>query len=72
MNERELMYHGEYVNQFRSEIAFDPINKLGICVLFNAPVRYSSKVVPAFFNYCDSIKTASTAEQFTVSVDSLP
>ena len=72
MNERELMYHGGYVNQFRSEIAFDPINKLGICVLFNAPVRYSSKVVPAFFNYCDSIKTASTAEQFTVSVDSLP
>lgn len=72
MNDRELMYHGGYVNQFRSEIAFDPVNKLGICVLFNAPVKYSSKVVPAFYQFCDSIKTASAAPQFTVALDSLP
>jgi len=72
MNERQLMYHGGYVNQFRSEIAFDPINKLGICVLFNAPVRYSSKVVPAFYHFCDSIKTASVAPQFTATLDSIP
>ena len=52
---RTIMHHGGYVNQYRSEIAVDRKNKLAICVLFNAPSRYSSKVIPLFFSYCDSI-----------------
>ena len=52
---RTIMHHGGYVNQYRSEIAVDRKNKLAICVLFNAPSRYSSKVIPLFFSYCDSL-----------------
>ncbi|MEQ6121881.1 serine hydrolase domain-containing protein [Reichenbachiella sp. MALMAid0571] len=52
---RTIMHHGGYVNQYRSEIAVDRKNKLAICVLFNAPSRHSSQVVPLFFSYCDSL-----------------
>ena len=71
-NDRDIMYHGGYVNQFRSEIAIDRKNKLGICVLFNAPVKYSSKVVTSFFNYCDSIQNSLAPEHSSMAMDSVP
>ena len=46
---RELVYHGGYVNDFRTEIAIDRTNKVGICVLFNAPNDMASTVIPDFF-----------------------
>lgn len=54
---RTIIHHGGYVNNYRSEIALDRENKLGICVLFNAPTRYASRVVPTFFSLCDSLAT---------------
>ncbi len=57
---RRVVYHGGYVNQYRSEIAIDRENKIGICVLFNAPVRYSSKVIPEFIQYCENVSRDST------------
>jgi len=46
---RNIVFHGGYVNAYRSEIAIDRKNKLGICVLFNAPNHYASRIIPQFF-----------------------
>ncbi len=43
------IYHGGYVNGFRSEIAFNRREKLGICVLMNAPTELAGVCVPTFF-----------------------
>lgn len=47
---RNLIYHGGYVNYFSSQIAIDRENNIGICVLFNAPNPYTTKVIPEFFS----------------------
>jgi beta-lactamase class C len=47
---RNIVFHGGYVNAYRSEIAIDRKNKLGICVLFNAPNRYAGQIIPDFFS----------------------
>ena len=48
--DRMLIYHGGYVNYFASQIAIDRESGIGICVLFNAPNSYTSKVIPEFFS----------------------
>lgn len=47
----QIFYHGGYVNGFRSEIAIDQRNKIGICALFNSTCGYSDVVIPSFFDY---------------------
>ncbi len=44
-----IIYHGGYVNGFKSEIAFSRCDDIGICVLFNANSEFSKKCVPMFF-----------------------
>ena len=51
--DREISHHGGYVNGFRSEIAIDRGNKVGISILFNAPVGLANTVVRDFFNFYD-------------------
>jgi len=55
---QKVVYHGGYVNGYRSEIAFAPEEGLGICVLINAGSRYPLEVIPALFNHfkTDSLK----------------
>jgi len=48
--EDTIMYHGGYVNGYRSEIALIPSKKVGICVLINASNRFSAKSLPEFFD----------------------
>ncbi len=48
--EDTIIYHGGYVNGYRSEIALIPDKKVGICVLTNASNRFSSKSLPEFFD----------------------
>lgn len=48
-----IIYHGGMVNGFRSEIAFDPVKKLGIVFLSNSTCSYSSQSVPLFFQLWD-------------------
>jgi beta-lactamase class C len=43
-----LVYHGGYVNGYRGEILVHPEEKIGICVLVNAPSELASKAVPLF------------------------
>jgi len=47
---RDIVYHGGYVEGFRSEIAFDPESKIGIAVLFNSSTPVASQCVPRFIN----------------------
>ena len=46
-----LLYHGGYVNGYRSEVAIHPKSKLGICVLTNAPSKLADVGVPQFLEY---------------------
>jgi len=46
-----IVYHGGYVNGFKSEIALNRRTGLGICVLFNAHTELSKECVPKFFEY---------------------
>lgn len=46
---QKIVYHGGYVNGFRSEIAFDKETQTGICVLINAPSRFPLEVIPEYF-----------------------
>lgn len=47
---QRVVYHGGYVNGFRSEIAFAPDDGLGICILTNANSSYPLTVIPDLFN----------------------
>lgn len=45
-----LVYHGGFINGFRSEVAFDPIDKVGIAILSNGPGAFVNEAIPYFFN----------------------
>lgn len=49
-HERHVVFHGGYVNGFRSEIAFIPSEDIGIAILSNAPSWYINSAVPVFFS----------------------
>lgn len=63
-SEDTIIYHGGYVNGYRSEIALLPAKKTGICVLTNASNRFSSQAIPEFFDklsfWYDSIDSWQT------------
>lgn len=44
-----IVYHGGSVNDFRSEIALDRRDGIGICVLFNTTTPLANACVPAFW-----------------------
>jgi len=43
-----LIYHGGFVNGYRGEILIHPKEKLGICVLTNAPSELANQAIPVF------------------------
>ncbi len=51
-----ILYHGGYVNGYKSEIALDRREGIGICVLFNAHTEMSSACIPAFFEQWKAAK----------------
>lgn len=51
-----ILYHGGYVNGYKSEIALDRREGIGICVLFNAHTALASDCIPAFFEQWKSAK----------------
>jgi beta-lactamase class C len=51
---QKIVYHGGYVNGYRSEIAFAPEDGTGICILINTNSSYPLKVIPDFFNHFQS------------------
>lgn len=51
---QRIVYHGGYVNGYRSEIAFAPDDDLGISILINSNSSYPLEVIPPFFNHFKS------------------
>ncbi len=49
-NHHEVVYHGGYVEGFRTEIAFDPAQSIGVLVMFNSNTPAASRCIPDFFN----------------------
>ena len=58
-NGERWMYHGGFVNGFRSEIALNPKYGIGICILFNSTCKLTDYSMKMFFdefihyNYCE-------------------
>lgn len=44
-----LIYHGGFVNGYRSEVAVNTKERLAICILANAPGAVADKGIPLFF-----------------------
>ncbi|MEJ7646283.1 MAG: serine hydrolase domain-containing protein [Chryseolinea sp.] len=49
-----LIYHGGYVNGYRSEVAVNPKHKIAVCILANAPGPLADNGIPLFFNLFES------------------
>jgi beta-lactamase class C len=45
-----IIYHGGYVNGYRSEVAVDPKDDIAICILANAPGDLADNGIPVFFS----------------------
>jgi beta-lactamase class C len=52
----KIAYHGGYVNGYRSQLAINTDENIGICILTNSPSSFSSKLVPAFLRFYDEYK----------------
>lgn len=48
---QRIVYHGGYVNGYRSEIAFAPDDAVGIAIMINTNSSYPLEVIPGLFNY---------------------
>ena len=59
---QKIVYHGGYVNGFRSEIAFSPEDGVGICILINTNSSYPLEVIPDFFNHFKSASPMVTSD----------
>lgn len=67
-----LIYHGGYVNGYKSEISFNRKDKIGICVLTNAPSELSGRSIPDFWKAYRAMKKAKTkVENVEVPADFL-
>lgn len=45
-----LIYHGGFVNGFRSEVAVNPKSRIAVCILANAPGELADNGIPLFFS----------------------
>jgi len=61
--ESTIAYHGGYVNGYRSQLAINTDEDIGICVLTNSPTSFSSKLVPAFLKIYDEYKERLDQEE---------
>lgn len=59
---QKIVYHGGYVNGYRSEIAFAPEERVGICILINANSSYPLQVIPGLFEYFGTDSLAVISE----------
>ncbi|MFN7119795.1 MAG: serine hydrolase domain-containing protein [Saprospiraceae bacterium] len=62
---KRIIYHGGFVNGFRTEIAFDPKEKVGIVVLSNAMSNFIGQSVQVFFDIYETTKHKDVADYRT-------
>lgn len=55
-----IIYHGGYVNGYKSEISINRKDKIGICLLTNAPSSLSGISIPAFWEQYEAMKRQKT------------
>jgi len=48
--DHDIAYHGGYVEGYKTEIAFDPEEDMGIVVLLNSNTTFASSCIPYFFD----------------------
>jgi beta-lactamase class C len=53
-----LVYHGGFVNGFRSEVAVNQKERIAICILANAPGELPDTGIPLFFNVYKEYRNA--------------
>ena len=67
INAGEKIYHGGYVNGYRSEVAVNPKEKIAVCILANAPGELADNGIPLFFSLYepkrDSIRAWEEAQR---------
>lgn len=68
--DKRLIYHGGFVNGFRTEIAFDPKEKVGIVVLSNAMSNFIGQSVQVFFDLYESAQQKDIADYRTAQYSS--
>ncbi|MDH5474862.1 MAG: beta-lactamase family protein, partial [Cyclobacteriaceae bacterium] len=51
-----VIYHGGFVNNYSSKIAFIPSEDIGICVLTNSSNSFIGKSIPLFLNQYDTYR----------------
>jgi beta-lactamase class C len=56
-----LIYHGGYVNGYRSEVALNPKDKIAVCILANAPGELADNGIPLFFDLFNTKRDAIAA-----------
>ncbi len=61
-NHHEVVYHGGYVEGFRTEIAFDPAQSIGVVVMFNSNTPAASHCIPDFFQKYYSLQQIQKPE----------
>ena len=61
--ESTVAFHGGYVNGYRSQLAINTNEDLGICVLTNSPASFSSDLVPEFLKLYDTYKERINMEE---------
>lgn len=66
-NNHDLIYHGGYVEGFRTEIAFDPSENIGVVVMFNSNTGIASHCIPRFFDQFYHLKPAQNAGNLLVN-----
>ncbi len=52
----EYVYHGGYVNQYRSELLYNRNDNVAICILSNAPTSFASKCAREFIKLYDTYR----------------
>ncbi len=63
---QQLIYHGGYVNHYRSEIAINRDENIAICVLFNTATPLASKVVPQFLEHYNMHKQIASTSDMSI------
>lgn len=64
--DQTVVYHGGYVNGYRSEIAFDRERNIGISILLNSNSSYALEVIPEFFEEFNRIHDFAVSHQDSV------
>jgi len=60
-----LIYHGGFVNGYRSEVAINPKERIAVCILANAPGDLADNGIPLFFNLYEQRRDSIVAWEKT-------